>query len=107
RLFTPLFQIRLDLVGFLLFNVVAYAIIAVSGIHHRHIVHHARLSHAAVWRLDEAVVVDSRIAAQRADQSDVRTLRRLDRADAAVVCWVHVADFKSGALTRKTARPER
>ena len=60
----------------------------------------------AVRRLDEAVVVNTREAAQRTDQSDVRTFRRFNRADAAVVCRVHVADFESGTLARETARPK-
>ena len=63
--------------------------------------------HVAVRRLDEAVLVDARKARQRADQADVRTFRRLNRADAAVVRRVHVADFEARALTRQTARPKR
>ena len=58
----------------------------------------------AVRRLDEAVVVDARKAGQRADQTDVRTFRRFDRADAAVVRRVNVAHFESGAFARQTAR---
>ena len=63
--------------------------------------------HAAVGRLDEAVLVDARKARQRADQADVRTFRRLNRADAAVVRRVNVAHFEAGAFTRQTARPKR
>jgi hypothetical protein len=48
--------------------------------------------------LDEAVLVDAGIARQRRDQADVRTFRRLDRADAAVVGRMDVADFESRAL---------
>ena len=64
------------------------------------------LSPALTMRFDEAVVIDARKAAQRADQSDVRTFRRFNRADAAVVRRVHVADFESGAFARQTAGPE-
>ena len=56
--------------------------------------------------LDEAEVVDPRVAGQRRDQADVRALRGLDRADAAVVRRVHVADLEPGALAGETARPE-
>ena len=42
-----------------------------------------------------------------ADQADVRTFRRLDRAHPAVVAEVDVADFEAGTLTAQTARPER
>ena len=57
------------------------------------------LDHAAVRRLDEAVAVDARERRERADQADVRAFRRLDRAHAAVVAGVHVADFEAGTLT--------
>ena len=60
----------------------------------------------AIRRFDKAELVDTRKARQRRDQSDVRTFRRLDRADAAVVRRVNVADLESGTLTRQTARPE-
>ena len=63
--------------------------------------------HDAVRRLDEAEPVDARIGRERADQADVRTFRRLDRTDAAVVRVVDVAHFEAGALARETARPER
>ena len=56
--------------------------------------------------LDEAVLVDARVARERRDEADVRTFRRLDRADAAVVRRVNVADFESGALAGETARSE-
>ena len=61
----------------------------------------------AVRRLDEAVLVDARVGRQRRDEADVRTFRRLDRADAAVVRGVNVAHFEAGALAGQTAGPER
>ena len=48
---------------------------------------------------DEAVLGDLRERGQRADQADVGTLGRLDRAHAAVVGGVHVADLDRGPLT--------
>ena len=60
----------------------------------------------AVGRLDEAVLVDARERRERRDEADVRTFRRLDRADAAVVRGVNVADLEAGALARETAGPE-
>ena len=63
--------------------------------------------HDAVRRLDEAEIVHPREAGERRDESDVRTFRRLDRAHAAVLRVVHVADFEAGALTREAARSER
>ena len=58
-------------------------------------------------RLDEAERVDAREGRERADEADVRAFRRLDRAHAAVVGRVHVADLEAGALTRQAAGPER
>ena len=77
-----------------------------AGVGDQHEVEHLAVLHLAVRRLDEAELVDPRVAAERADQADVRTFRRLDRADAAVVRRVHVAHFEAGALARQPARPE-
>ena len=65
------------------------------------------LGRAAVRRLDEAVLVDAREGRERRDEADVRTFRRLDRADAAVVRRVHVADLEARALAREAAGAER
>ena len=62
---------------------------------------------AAVRRLDEAVLVDAREGGQRRDEADVRTFRRLDRADAAVVRRVNVAHLEARALAREAAGSER
>ncbi len=51
----------------------------------------------AVRRLDEAELVDARVGRQRRDEADVRTFRRLDRADAAVV----------RGCTSRTSKPAR
>ena len=87
-----------------LLDVVAHAQSAFAGVDDLNVVENARVLHLAVRRLDEAVLVDARKAAERADQADVRTFRRFNRADTAVVRRVHVADFESRALTRQTAR---
>ncbi len=52
-----------------------------------------------VRRLDEAEQVDPGEGGQAADQADVGALRRLDRAHAAVVGEVDVADVEAGPLT--------
>ena len=56
---------------------------------------------------DEAVLGDLRVGGERADQADVRALRRLDRAHPAVVGRVHVADLDRGALAGQAAGAER
>ena len=81
--------------------------LAVPRIHDLHKIDHAAVFHLAVGRLDEAVVVDPREAGKRADQTDVRTFGRLDRADAAVVRRMHIAHFESRPLARQSARPQR
>ena len=65
------------------------------------------LDDLAVRRLDEAERVDPGERRQRADQADVRAFRRLDRAHAAVVRRVDVADLEAGALTGQTTGAER
>src|ERR1700724_1409770 len=91
-LFTAIFDFGVDFFDFMLLDVIADFVVAIASIHDADVVDHAAVFHAAVWRLDETVVVDAGIAAQRRDQSDVRTFRRLNRADASVVRRVGVAD---------------
>ena len=61
----------------------------------------------AVRRLDEAVFVDAGISRQRADQTDVRAFRRLNRADARVVRVVNVANLERRAVAVQAARAQR
>ena len=67
----------------------------------------AVLDDQPVRRLDEAELVDAGVRGQRADEADVGAFRRLDRAHAAVVREVHVADFEAGPLAGQTTRAER
>src|SRR5690606_8252839 len=57
--------------------------------------------------LDEAERVDAGEGGERADQTDVRAFRSLDRAHAAVVRGVNVTNLDAGTLTRQTTRAER
>ena len=61
----------------------------------------------AVRRLDEPERVDPGERRQRADETDVRALGRLDRTHASVVRRVHVADLEAGPLPGQTTRAER
>ncbi len=63
--------------------------------------------HFAIGGFQKPIPIRSRIESQRIDQADVRALRRLDRADAAVVGRMHVAHFEAGALARQAARSQR
>ena len=107
RLLALFFQFGVDLLDLMLLHVIADFVIAVARIDHGDVVDHASAFDPAVGRFDEAVVVDARIAAQRRNQPDVRTFRRFNRADTAVVRGMNVAHFESSALTRQTARPKR
>ena len=100
----PPLQLLVHVFDFFLLDDFAGLEFAVARVHDLHVVDHAAALHLAVRRLDEAELVDSRIAGKRADQADVRTFRRFNRADAAVVRRMHVAHFESGALARQTAR---
>ena len=86
---------------------VAHFVIQVAGVEDLHLVDHHALFHPAVRAFDEAVIVDPRKAGERGDQPDVRTFRRFDRADAAVMRGMHVAHFEAGALAAQTARSQR
>ena len=61
----------------------------------------------AVRSLDEAKRVHASVGGQGTDQTNVRTLRSLDRAHAAVVRRVNVADLQASALTGQAARTQR
>src|SRR3972149_6166949 len=67
---------------------------------------HGRTDHDPVRRLDEPELVDPREGGQRGDQPDVRSFRRLDRADAPVVRRVDVAHLEPRALPGQPAGPE-
>src|SRR5207248_7423801 len=97
----------IDLLDLVLFHVIADFVVSIADIDHGDIVDHAAGLDLAIGRLDESVIVDAGIAAQRRNQADVRTFWRLDRANASVMRGVNVADFESSAFTRETARPKR
>ncbi len=61
----------------------------------------------AVRGLDETERVDATVGRERADQTDVRAFRGLDRAHAAVVRRVNVTDLEAGPLTGQTAGAQR
>ena len=73
------------------------------------LVEHARLLAAvidqAIRRFDEAVFVDAGVGRQRADQTDVRAFRRLNRADARVVRVVNVSNLEGRAVAVQAAGP--
>ena len=60
-----------------------------------------------IRRLDKAVFIDSRIGGKRVDQTDVRTLRGLDRTHSSVMGVMYVTDLETGTVSGKTARSQR
>ena len=78
-----------------------------AEVHQTFVTHvHLAAVDLAVRGLDETQVVDLGIDAERGDQADVRTFRRLDRAEAAVVRVVNVSHFETGPFAGKTARTQ-
>ena len=73
----------------------------VARVRDLHFVDYSTVLNAPVGALDESVLVDAREARQRRDEADVRAFRRLNRADAAVVRGVNVANLEARALARK------
>ena len=57
------------------------------------------LVNLTVWCLYEAVLIDSCIACKRVDQSDIRSLRSLDRAHSSVMRIMNVSYFESGTVS--------
>ena len=104
--FAAILEVGIDLFRLVLLDVIADTVVAIAGVHDGHVIKHAAVLYPAVGRLDEAVVVDASVAAQRRDQTNVWAFGGLDGTDTAVVRGVNVADFKSGALTRQTTRPK-
>src|SRR4029077_10628192 len=93
--YTPPFQLLVRVFHFFLLDDFASLELTVARVDDLHEVDYAAALHAPVGRLDETEFVDPRIGRKRADETDVRTLRRFNRADAAIVRWVHVAHFES------------
>src|ERR1035437_3857973 len=96
-------ELTVDLFHFRAAQNIADLVIGIARIQDLDFIHHRALDHLAVGTLDEPVLVDARKARQRRNQADVRTFRRFDGADAAVVRGMHVADFESGAFPAQSA----
>ena len=95
--------LALDLVAL---HDVAHLVVGVPRLGHLVVVQDLALLHLPVRALDEAELVDAREAGERRDEPDVRALRRLDGADAAVVRGMDVAHLEPRALAAEAARPQ-
>ena len=62
--------------------------------------------HFAIRRFKKTEFVDARKGRERRDEADVRAFGRFNRANAAVMRRMHVADFKARAVTAQATRPE-
>ncbi len=81
-------------------------VLLLGGVEALHIGGDPPALHPSIRGLDEAELVERRVAAERADQADVRALGGLDRAHAPVVGGVDVANLDGGALTREPTGAE-
>jgi hypothetical protein len=68
------------------------------------LIRHLAVAHAAIRAFDEAVFVHARKGGERIDEADVRTFRRLDRTDTAVMRRMHVAHLEA-RRARASDRP--
>ena len=64
---------------------------------------HDAVRHLTIRRLDEAEVVDLGVDTHGRDKTDVRSFRRLDRAETAIVGIVYVTHLEAGTVTTQTA----
>src|SRR5207248_11486447 len=64
RTLAALLEFGIQLLGFVLLDVVTYAVIAVTSIHYSNEVLHTTVFNSPVRGLDEPVAVDPRVAAQ-------------------------------------------
>src|SRR5690606_21214012 len=67
---------------------------------------HTVVDDLAVWAYQKSVGIGTGIGRQRVDQTDVRTLWRLDGTYTTVVSRVYVAHFESSTLAREAAWPK-
>ncbi|KKW43352.1 MAG: hypothetical protein UY94_C0043G0001, partial [Parcubacteria group bacterium GW2011_GWA2_56_21] len=67
---------------------------------------HDAVLHFGIGRFDHAEFVQTGMRRQVKDEPDVRTFRRVDRAEATVVGRMDVAHFKAGALARESPGAE-
>ena len=72
-----------------------------------HLVGHPPLGHFSIGALDETKIVHSGKRGQAGDQTNVRAFRCFNRANAAIVRGVHIANLKPSALAGQTARAKR
>ena len=82
------------------------AILLISG-EVLNLIRNLAVNDLAIRGLDEAEGVHAGVGRQRTNQANVRTLRGLNRAHAAVVRSVHVSHLNAGALTGQTAWAQR
>ena len=82
-------------------------VVFVVGRQHLDVLGDAAVFDLAIGRLEEPVVVDTRVGGERGHKTDVRTFRRFDRADTAVVRGVHVAHLEAGAVAVQAAGSQR
>jgi len=67
-------------------------------------IHRVRLVNLTVWSLNKSIFIDSCVTCKRVDQTDVRTLRSLDRTHSSIMGVVNVTNLESGTVSGKSSR---
>src|SRR2546427_11737724 len=107
RLFAAGADTFVRFVDVVLRHVLARLELCLAAIDDPHVLDDATVNNLAIRRFDKPKLVNARIARKARDKSDVRTFRRLDRANTAIVCRVHVAHFESRALAAQPSGAQR
>ncbi len=105
--FLGLFELGVRLLEVLFDHDLTESVARVSDLSDLDVLLDTALFHLLVGRFDIAHGVEPRIARQGRDETDIRTLRGLNRADPAIVGGMDIADFEARALARQSAGAER
>ena len=65
-----------------------------------------RVVYFTIWSLNKSVLVNSCVACQRVDQTDVWSFRRLNRAHTSIMGIMDISYFESGTVSGQTARSQ-
>src|SRR5205807_2457536 len=94
-------------VNIVLRHVLARLELCLAAIDDPHVLDDTAVNNLAIRRFDKPKLINARIARKARDKSDVRSFRRLDRANAAVVSRVYIAYFESRALAAQSSGSQR
>src|SRR4029077_5812040 len=100
-------DLLVDLLNLFQRQMLAVLQLRITAVKYANVFEDFAVRHFPVRSFDEAKLVDAGKARETGNQPDVRTFRRLNRTNSAIVGRVNVADFESGTLARQAARSQR